>query len=98
MESTISCTGSYDAIGILYCHTNVGGAFGFVRMRTVWMLVSPQSRESFAKEFLYLCRTSLSPCFMKRAIFKQSKQRESESEGVRFLDGLTSGCPPALFQ
>ncbi len=61
MESTISCTGSYDAIGILYCRTNVGGAFGFVGMRTVWMLVSPQSRESFAKESLCLCRTSLSP-------------------------------------
>ncbi len=30
MESTISCTGSYDAIGILYSRTNVGGAFGFV--------------------------------------------------------------------
>ncbi len=53
--------GSYDAIGILYCRTNVGGAFGFVGMRTVWMFVSPQSRESFANESLYLCRTSLSP-------------------------------------
>ncbi len=29
MESTISCTGSYDANGILYWRTNVGGAFGF---------------------------------------------------------------------
>ncbi len=35
--------------------------FGFVGMCTVWMLVSPQSRESFAKESLYLCRSSLSP-------------------------------------
>ncbi len=48
MESTIYCTSSYDAIGILYCCTNVGGAFGFVGMRTVWMLVRPQSTESFA--------------------------------------------------
>ncbi len=61
LESTISCTGSYDANGILYWHTNVGGTFGFVGMGTVWMLVRPQSRESFAKESLYLCRTSLSP-------------------------------------
>ncbi len=51
----------YDAIGILYCRTNVGGAFGFVGMRTVWMLVRPQSREYFLKESLYLCKTSLSP-------------------------------------
>ncbi len=58
MESTISCTGSYDAIGILYWRTNVGGAFGFVGMHTVWMLVSPQSRESFAKESLCLCLCS----------------------------------------
>ncbi len=54
MESTVSCTGSYDAIGILHCRTNVGGTFGFVGMRTVWMLVSLQYRESFVKESLYL--------------------------------------------
>ncbi len=28
MESTISCTGSYNAIGILYYRTKVGGTFG----------------------------------------------------------------------
>ncbi len=30
MELAIYCTGSYDAIGIMYCRTNVGGVFGFV--------------------------------------------------------------------
>ncbi len=49
-----SCTGSYDAIGILYCRTKVGGAFGFVGMRTVWMFVNPQSRESFGERVLVL--------------------------------------------
>ncbi len=37
------------------------------------------------------------PSFKKRAIFKQSS-RERASEGSAFLDGLTSGRPPALFQ
>ncbi len=77
MESTISCTGSYDAIGILYCRTKVGGAFGFVGMRTVWMFVNPQSRESLAKESLYFCRTSLSPWRSNFVV-----------EGIRFTQDL----------
>ncbi len=60
-QDRIYCTGSYDAIEILHCLINVGGAFGFVGMHTMWMLVRPQSRESFVKESLYLCRTCLSP-------------------------------------
>ncbi len=39
----------------------------------------------------------VAPSFKKRAISSRA-ERERESEGVRFLAGLTSGRPPALFQ
>ncbi len=38
------------------------------------------------------------PSFKKRVIFKQSSRESERERGGRFLDGLTSGRPPALFQ
>ncbi len=68
MESTNYYTASYDAIGILNWCTNVSGTFGFVGMHTVWMLVRPQSRESFAKESLQNLFESLAIHFIVKGI------------------------------
>ncbi len=40
----------------------------------------------------------VAPNFKEAQISSREREREQRAEGVHFLDGLTSGRPPALFQ